>query len=342
MKKDGFSYESIPVDRDAIRTQADQTPRDALLRNMDLPLREVFCPLGYEVEIITNNLLVLQAASESFGHRRKSRGCTALQIRIGVTPLAGSACPPEPTRREYNHLYSLVADADNQALLDLRTCTSFAWVTRSTVTNILYFRHNFLEKIVYLLLGASVVTDMHAACVSRNGKGILLCGDSGAGKSTLAYACARAGWTFISDDTSYLINDAKIPRVIGHSHRLRFRPATRLLFPELQRFDVTPRMEGKPSVEIPTAELPISRVATEADVRFIVYLCRTSPCVGRLVRLPDGTATERARQELYSAGEIRARHEAILESLSQVPTFEIEYAAIEDGMRLLEQLTQDR
>lgn len=320
---------------------SEQNPRDALLRDMDLPLLGIFYPLGYGVEIITNDPLVLQAASECFGHRQKSRESTAFQVRIGVTQQAGSACPPEPARREYNHLYSLVADTDNQAILDLKTSTSFAWVTRSAVSNLLYFRHNFLEKIVYLQLGASVVTDLHAACVSRNGKGILLCGESGAGKSTLAYACARAGWTFTSDDTSYLINDAKNPRVVGHSHRLRFRPAARLLFPELERFAVTPRMEGKPSVEVPITDLPVSHMATEADVCLIVYLRRNSSGAGRLVRLPDGTATQRACKELYSAGEIRTRHEEILKCFSSVPTFDMEYSGVDDGTRMLEQLTQE-
>lgn len=326
---------------DAHGIPAEQKTSDPLLRDMDLPLSGLFYPLGYGVEIITNDQLVLQAASESFGHRRMSRGSTALQVRIGVTPLAGSACPPEPTRREYNHLYSLVADADNQALLDLKTCTSFSWVTRSTVSNLLYFRHNFLEKIVYLLLGASVVTDLHAACVAKNGKGILLCGDSGAGKSTLAYACARAGWTFTSDDTSYLINDAQNPRVIGHAHRLRFRPAARLLFPELERFNVTPRMEGKPSIEVSITDLPVSCMASEVDVNFIVYLRRTSSGVGRLVRLPAGTATLRACEGLYSAGEIRAKHEEILKRLSDVPIFDMEYADVEDGIRMLELLVDE-
>jgi hypothetical protein len=199
-------------------------PQDALLCDMELPHRGIFYPLGYPVEVITNDKVVLQAAEESFGHGRLSRTSETLQIRVGVSSKGGSECPPEPTRREYNHLYSLVADVNNQSLLDLRSGINFTWVTSAAVNSGIYFRYNFLEKAVYLLLGASVVTDLHAACVSNNGKGILLIGDSGAGKSTLAYACARAGWTYTSDDTSYLINDSKVPRVIGHSHRARFRP----------------------------------------------------------------------------------------------------------------------
>lgn len=315
-------------------------PKDALLCNMDLPYSERFYPIGYPVEIITNEPLVLAAARESFGHARQARTNDPLQVRFGVCRgRQGSACPPEPARREFNHLYSLVADAENQAILDLKTGLNFTWLTEAAISNGLYLRHNFLEKVVYLLLGASVVTDIHAACVSRNGKGVLLCGDSGAGKSTLAYACAREGWTFTSDDTSYLVNDSAPPRVIGHCHRARFRPTASLLFPELEGRPLTPRMEGKPSIEVPISELPVARSANEAVVDSVVFLKRYSGAVSRIERLPAGSATERLCKELYSSGEIRARHEKMLEKLREVSAYELEYSDLRDGVRMLDRLT---
>jgi hypothetical protein len=316
-------------------------PQDALLFSMELPLRGTFYPLGFSVEVITNEPAVLVAAEESFGHIHSVRHETPLQIRVGVSGVGRSQCPPEPTRREYNHLYSLVADTDNQALIDLNTFTNFAWLSRAAVENRLYLRYNFLEKIVYLLLGASVVTDLHAACVSRNGRGILLLGDSGAGKSTLAYACARAGWTYTSDDTSYLINNSETPRVIGHCHRARFRPSARELFPELISRALTPRLEGKPSIEVPVSELPILRTAAEAGVDSIVLLNRQPVEKPQLISLPAGTATEFLCQDLYSAGDIRVKHERILRALWNVPTFEMQYSDLEKGVKALELLTLD-
>jgi predicted ABC-type transport system involved in lysophospholipase L1 biosynthesis ATPase subunit len=191
-----------------------------------------------------------------------------------------------------------------------------------------------------LLLGASAVTDLHAACVSKNGKGILLVGNSGAGKSSLAYACARAGWTYTSDDTCYLINDSKVPRVIGHSHRARFRPSAKELFPELSGFALTPRMEGKPSIEVSIAQLPVEYSAAEATVDLIVYLNRISSPEGRLIRLPHGTAAQRACRELYSAGEIRAKHEQILAILSDIPTYELQYCDLSQGILTLDLLSR--
>src|ERR1700727_371013 len=157
--------------------------QDTLLFDMELPLRQTFYPLGFAVEILTNKSEVLDAAQASFGHQCMSRGDTGIQVRVGVTDEQGLQVPPEPVRREFNHLYSMFADTGNQAVLDLKTCTSFIWLNRDALKNSLYLRHNFLEKTVYLLLGAAKVTDIHAACVSRHGGGVLLCGDSGAGKS---------------------------------------------------------------------------------------------------------------------------------------------------------------
>lgn len=318
-----------------------QELRAALLADMELPLRQTFYPLGFAMEVFTNDADVLHAAVESFGHRRLCRGTTALQVRVGISQDSGAACPPEPVRREYGHLYSLVADAENQALLDLKTCTTFLWLQRASLQNRLYFRYNFLEKVVYLLLGASVVTDLHAACVGKDGKGILLFGDSGAGKSTLAYACARAGWTYTSDDTCYLINGMKIPRVVGHAHRVRFRPAAKELFPELKHCEITPRMEGKPSIEVSVAELPILHAAAETNVHSIVYLNRSPKATATLLKLPVGAAMLRSRQELFSAGEIRQKHEAILETLSPVPAYELLYSDLHGAMRQLDLLVQD-
>ena len=310
----------------------------ALFDGVELPYRREFFPLGYGLEIQSNEPQVLIAAEESFGHMRSARQETDLKVRIDVRQKDSAVCLAEPARWASGPLFSLVADRDHQAHLDLKTGVNFTWITHAALADRLYFRRNFLEKAVYLLLGASVVTDVHAACVGRDGKGILLCGDSGAGKSTLAYACARAGWTYTSDDTSYLINDAVAPRVIGHAHRARFRPEARALFPELAVRQVIPRLGGKPSIETPIAELPVKNAAAETDVCGVVYLDRNTSANCSLVRLPRGAATERMQRELYSEGDIRARHEKKLEIFWDVPAFELRYRDLNDGIEALESL----
>lgn len=315
-------------------------PQDTLLFDMDLPLRRTFFPLGFGVVIMTNRPEVLAAAETSFGHGRLQHRDSGLEIRIGVSDSTSRQIPPPPVRREYNHLYSMVADPENQALLDLRDGSSFVWLNEAALGDPLYLRQNFLEKVVYLLLGASVVTDIHAACVSRQGKGVLLCGDSGAGKSTLSYGCARAGWTYTSDDTCYLLNDSDPPRVVGHAHRVRFRPEARTLFPELREREIAPRMEGKPSIEVSISDLPLLDTSSEVNVHAVVYLRRSPSAQLSLTPLPYGSATRRMSDELYSGGEIRARHQRMLEKLAGIATFELHYDNLDEAISRLDQLVR--
>jgi hypothetical protein len=315
-------------------------PQDTLLCDMDLPLSATLYPLGFAVTILTNRHEVLSAAEATFGHRSLQHGDAHLEIRIGVSESKSRRTPPLPIRREYNHLYSIVADAENQALLDLRTLSNFVWLNESALADPLYLRQNFLEKVVYLLLGASVVTDIHAGCVSKHGKGILLCGDSGAGKSTLSYGCARAGWTYTSDDTCYLLNNSNPPRVIGHSHRVRFRPEAKTLFSELREFEITQRMEGKPSIEVSVSDLPLFNTSNEATVCAVVYLRRSPSARTALISLPHGTSAQRISEELFSAGEIRAKHQKMLRRLAGIATFELHYQSLEVAISQLDRLLE--
>jgi hypothetical protein len=232
----------------------------------------------------------------------------------------------------------MVADPENQAILDLCTAANFVWINSASLRDPLYLRHNFLEKAVYLLLGASVVTDIHAGCVSKRGRGILLCGSSGAGKSTLSYGCARRGWIYTSDDTCYLRSDAQTPTVIGHSHRIRFRPEARAFFPELNGHEISPRMEGKLSIEVAVAELASLETIPESEVAAIVYLERSTSCRARLAPLPHGSAVARLSEECYSDGAIRARHHRQLQKLLGIPGFVLHYSGLDDAIIELDRL----
>ena len=116
---------------------------------------------------------------------------------------------------------------------------------------------------------------MHAACVARNGVGVLLCGDSGAGKTTLAYACAKAGWTYVTDDGSYIVHGRDDLLVVGNCNQIRFRPGGKLIFPELDGREMTQREEkSKPSIEVNSKEMEGDRHSPTATAQYLVLLNR--------------------------------------------------------------------
>lgn len=86
-----------------------------------------------------------------------------------------------------------------------------------------------LEPLVLTALDWTFFVPVHAACVMREAKSVLLLGESHAGKSTLAFACSRAGWTFVADSLLHFANEPSNLLVSG-SPAILLREGARLLF----------------------------------------------------------------------------------------------------------------
>ena len=319
--------------------QVPEHESDPLLSKVELKFHTVFYPLGFAVEIATNDPAVVDAASESWGGMSERYRVTPLRLNVIVTDDGDSDCPPAPVVRAQGHLVSMVADARNQVICDMTAGFGFICIGQAALRHSCYLRYYFLEAAVYNLIGALHATPLHAACVSRNGHGLLICGDSGAGKSTLAYACARAGWTYTSDDSTNLLRGT-LPHVIGNSRKVRFRPSARELFPELIDRDLTPRAEGKPSIEVSSAELPGLITSDEATIRSIVILNRQPSDAAVLRPLPRASAFRYFDETLYPDLEIHARQMATLDVLATADVYELRYADLGSAIDCLERLTE--
>lgn len=87
---------------------------------------------------------------------------------------------------------------------------------------------------------------LHAACLAREGRGVLLAGGSGSGKSTLTVALVRAGWDFLSDDMVFLHpEDARQPRAWGFSDQIDVSDETAAMFPELRHLFGREKVRGR-------------------------------------------------------------------------------------------------
>jgi hypothetical protein len=232
----------------------------------------------------------------------------------------------------------LTADADNFCICDMDRGVSQVCVSTAAVAHRSYLRYFFLEAAVLSQISTRYTAPVHAACVAFHNRGLLLCGESGAGKSSLAYACARAGWTYTTDDAAYLLLDSPQLCVTGNCNQLRFRPNARKLFPELQHYQITPRAAGKPSMEVPVAHFPSLRVSQIAPVHLIIFLnrLRTGPPALR------PTTIDRARlfmgQNYFGPPALcTLRNEATERLARTVPVLELSYSTLDDAVLHLEQ-----
>jgi hypothetical protein len=244
----------------------------------NLSLRKMFYPLGFPIEVKTNSAKILLFAAELWSRFEKGFDTRPIQVDVHVVDGIGTSCPPSPGCRLVWPSLISVADQDNYSIVDLELSTTQITISRETERHAAYFQYFFLHAAPMCHIATRYATPVHAGCVQLDGRGLLLCGDSGAGKSSLSYACARAGWTYITDDATFLLSEdsqaGESRLVTGNCHQVRFRPSAAELFPEVRRFDLTPRAAGKPSIELLTAPMKNIVCAQTADIDYLVFLNR--------------------------------------------------------------------
>jgi hypothetical protein len=246
-------------------------------------------------------------------------------------------CPPEPTYRYLQPLLICSADKDNYCVVDLEARHAKAVISQAALSHPLYAQY-FLLATPCTCISTGLATPIHAGCVALNGRGVLLCGDSGAGKSTLSYACARAGWTYVSDDASFLLNGGAQHLVTGDCHKVRFRPTAAALFPEMAGLEITPRAAGKPSIELQTTSMTHIACAQTTRVDFIVFLNRRGGDRQELLTYSREVARQFMRQVLFGPRRsVAAQYEAIERLLTQ-DVFELRYSALEPAIDHLREL----
>jgi hypothetical protein len=315
---------------------------DPVFSNFSLPLRGVYYPLGFAVEVSTNSAEVLVAAEESWGRFRKAFSDPPVRLDIGVIADDSKECPPAPGCRARGNLLTTIADAKNYVVSDLNRGFAFAWLTQAAVEHRAYLRYYFLEATALTLLDALYLTPLHAACVEIEGQGLLLCGESGAGKSSLAFACARKGWKYLSDDSSAIVRKRKGRLVVGNPHQMRFRESAIELFPELKEQRVTPRFTGKMAIELATSTLPEIATITECQVDYIVFLNRREPGPPSLRSLPEAIALQYFQQCIFLGdSEAQQAQRSSLDNLLTASVLEMRYRDLDWAVQRLETLVQE-
>lgn len=296
----------------------------------ELLLSKTFYPIGFPLEVRTNSEAILEMNDRMWRHFRHEHNTLAMRSDVYVTDNAILGCPPAPVYQYAEPLFVGIADAQHYTVVDLARGKSFTSITAASLKYRLYIEQFFLMT----PLGTIPAKALHAACVAWNGRGVLLCGESGAGKSTLAYACARAGWEYISDDGSFLL-EGRERCVAGNCNLVRFRPSAAELFPELRNLEETPRAGGKPSIELPTAGLPYLRCRSTVPINKIVFLNRAAGSRTELLPFPEDTARFYMRQGIYATAEARAKHFAAIARLLTAGTYELRYSNVEDAVERL-------
>jgi hypothetical protein len=317
------------------RTEATADPVFSAVR---MPFCRTFFPLGYPLILETNSRDVLHAAEESWGEFERMFNEPPVRVCLGVAE-CHTGCPvSEPVIRAREHLMSIVAGPENFMLCDFDRGFAFGWVTPGAAADHSWLRYHFLAGGGSTLVQQRAFAPLHGALIARNGTGVLLCGDSLAGKSTLAYACARAGWTYVSDDGAFLVCGRDDRYAIGDPHGIRFRTDAPDLFPELADHHHTVRPNGKQAIEVRTGELGISTAAGCA-VDNVVFLDRDHSGPASVRRYPEYLAKEYwAQYAFLGTREVQAAQRRCHQRLLSAGLWRMQYMDLDDAVSQLERL----
>jgi hypothetical protein len=311
---------------------------DIILHDVPLPLRATFHPLGFPLELATNSEAVIAAARQSWGSFPAAYSETRLLFSLAVTEDQSERLPPRPKFRSHLHLMSIVSDAHNQLICDFSHGCAAGWITRRAAANPEFLRLHFLEAPVMTLLVAAYLAPMHCALVSRRGVGVALCGESLAGKSTLAYACARSGWIFISDDGTFLLRNSADRYAVGNPYNIRFREDAKFLFPELAGFKVARRHNGALGMEARASDLPVT-TANGCSIDHLVFLRRSRSGSASMDRVAKSEALRwLEKATLYGSEDAQASQRQAYRRLLDAGSWELHYSDLSDAVKLLDQL----
>ena len=311
---------------------------DPVLSAFELPFRATYYPFGFPLALATNSRHVIEAAAEGWGQFTRQFDAAPVRIHLGVAPSQNTQLPPQSNFRSREHLMFFVADAENFMVCDFKQNFGFGWTTEAVAADHALVRYRFLTAAGLTLIEQQSGASLHCGLVVRNGRGVALFGDSFAGKSTLSYACARAGWTYVSDDGTLLVRNRSDRYAVGDPHAIRLREEARPLFPELQgRMPIT-RPNGKIGIEIFTRELPI-QTAPGCSIDHIVFLNRNEPGPARIRRYSKDDALRWCeRYVTFGVREVREAQYRCYERLMSAGIWEMHYSDLEDAVVRLERL----
>ena len=318
---------------------ADMPVFDPLRQGVSLPLEAVFHPLGFPLELATNSADVMRAAVENWSGFASVFAHPPIRLRIAVDEDNPGPCPESLVFRAQRHLLTLISDAANFAVCDLDAGFAFCWFSPAAARDREWLRYFYLDTVVYLILWHQRLTRIHASCVALDGRGVLLCGSSGAGKSCLAYACARNGWTFVSDEATSLVRGTTDRTVLGKPQHMRFRDTAVEVLPELNGRLAAPNLAGKMTIELSTSEIPGIRTAFQCHAAAVVFLARRDSGPAHLTPIAKAEGWRRLEQDLPLFDEpVREEHKDSLRHLLDAGVYELRYSDLDGAVRQLERL----
>jgi len=307
---------------------------DPFLERSPTIVRERLQLLGGRFQFESNSRQLLRLADDAYaglpGHR-----LSAVTPRLSVKLLLTSAHGPH-RRSEPPPLAMVsgagflggVTDSSSFVVVSPKERTALVVVSPQMLRFPYHTRYEVIEFAVFTLAArVQELVPLHAACVSSNGRGVLLMGPSGSGKSTVALQCLLAGFEFVSEDSVFVVPDTLLATGVANfvhvrSDSLRWVERVRVAA-AIRKSPIIQRRSGVRKFEVDLRRGDYRLAATAPRIASVVFLSARGAGDRPLLR-PLSKADVLARlsaAQAYAAGQ--PQWAAFSARISRLDSFEL-------------------
>jgi hypothetical protein len=259
--------------------------------------------------------LLLSPAETAGRHGRRQRG-------------AGRAEPPPLRMLHGAGFLGGAAPASNVVLVSPNEHAALAVISAQMLGFPYHTRYEMIEFAVFTLAArAQRLVPLHAACIGRRNRGILLMGPSGAGKSTVSLQCLSAGFDFLSEDSVFVAPESMLATGVANFLHVRADSVNWVGSPRdaarIRRSPVIQRRSGVKKFELDLRQGAFRLARSPLKIVSVVFLSARSAGTQPLLKpLPGSEVLKKlAAEQAYAARQAQWRPFA--KNISQIMGFEL-------------------
>lgn len=301
--------------------------QDFLHKNAETELCECYTAAGAVFSVSTNSEQLLEAARATFRPVTLALAPVDFCLRFWVDNSDQARPPwPKPYVRGLNHLVFAGFDTSSSMLADLCTRRVIGRFSAGMAADTAYWRTVIFPMMLSALAGSVGLVELHASCVARDQRGLVLLGPSRSGKSTLAMALTEAGFRLLSDDrTFFSVRRGKL-LAWGMPRPLKLRREAAAWFEELR---------DREPVDVQNGELvfhcePNQRFGRtpfqECEPQHLVFLERQQSSSFRMTQMARSEVRARIEQDLMAEDpEAVQKQKETIDELLALPCSRLQY-----------------
>jgi len=274
----------------------DQADRVVRLVQENLPLGAQFRVAGTVWDLRSNSVEVIRAMEETFDRVDSERKKGDLLLRFNVD-LSFPDAPrwTTPHFRALEHLYYATYGPHDSMLVDQVGRRVIGSFSPALAGDLPYWKQTILPALLGIVSASIGVTPVHCACVVNGESGLLLAGESGAGKSTSALSLSLHGFSYLSDDCTYLSRSGRGIEAWGLPTPVKLLPDAVRHFPELASLKPASTLNGELALTVNPTEIFNVERCLRCEPRWLVFLERGERTGSKPVIRPMSSSEAAAR-----------------------------------------------